>query len=118
MVDELNLPRDTRATGFTSSPSDSDTAAALIGPLTSTFGSPGRRGELRRHPGAADRRSTISVEFQDQLDEPSVTVSHPCRAAALVMVEQGLRGDREHQFVRVPGDHGGCYPAGRARSTG
>ena len=59
----------------------------------------------RRVPGPAGR--------------PSVTVFHLPRGRARSWSNRGLQGDREHQFVRVPGDYGGTgYPAGKGAVNG
>ena len=87
VVDELSTAGH-RATGFTGSPSDSDTATALIGHCTSTFGGLDavvNCAGIPEPPGSSIL--TISVEeFQDQLDSHLMTVFHTCRAAAPVMV--------------------------------
>ncbi len=120
VVDEISAAGH-RATGFTGSPSDADTASALIGHCTSTFGGLDavvNCAGIPEPPGSSIL--TISVEeFQDQLDSHLMTVFHTCRAAAPVMVEQGSGAIVNTSSFAFLGDYGGTgYPAGKGAVNG
>jgi len=120
VVDEITAAGH-RATGFTGSPSDADTAAALISQCTSTFGGLDmvvNCAGIPEPPGSSIL--TISgEEFQDQLDSHLLTAFHSCRAAAPIMAEQGSGAIVNTSSFAFLGDYGGTgYPAGKGAVNG
>lgn len=110
-----------RATGFIGSPSDEDTATALIDHCVAAFGGLDivvNCAGIPEPPGSSIL--TIGVqEFQDQLDSHLMTVFHSCRAAAPIMVDQGSGAIVNTSSFAFLGDYGGTgYPAGKGAVNG
>ncbi|MFN8101468.1 MAG: SDR family NAD(P)-dependent oxidoreductase [Mycobacterium sp.] len=110
-----------RAAGFTGSPSDADTAAALIGRCTETFGAPDVLVNCAGipEPAGSSILTVTAEQFQAQLDSHLMTVFHTCRAAAPIMVDQGRGAIVNTSSFAFLGDYGGTgYPAGKGAVNG
>lgn len=109
------------ATGFVGSPSDDDTAAALVAQCVRDAG---RIDILINCAGVAEPAGssilTVSSEqFHDLLDAHLGTVFHTCRAAAPLLVAQGSGAIVNTSSFAYLGDYGGTgYPAGKGAVNG
>ncbi|WP_157521513.1 SDR family oxidoreductase [Mycobacterium sp. ACS4331] len=107
--------------GFTGSPTDDTTAAALIATCTETFGGIDILINCAGIPEPP--RSSIltisSAEFRELIDVHLGTAFHTCRAAAPLMVAQGSGAIVNTSSFAFLGDYGGTgYPAGKGAVNG
>lgn len=110
-----------QAIGFPGSPSDPDTADALIAECVGRFG---RIDTLINCAGTAEPAGSsilnvTSAQFRSLLDAHLGTVFETCRAAAPLMVAQGGGAIVNTSSFAFLGDYGGTgYPAGKGAVNG
>ncbi len=109
------------AAGFTGSPSDEGTAAALVDAAAVAHGEPDILVNCAgiAEPVGSSILTVTGAQFQELIDAHLGTVFHTCRAVAPRMVARGAGAIVNTSSFAFLGDYGGTgYPAGKGAVNG